>query len=232
MRNCFFGAILILIIGCSESKIDPSNNQLGLEYFPLETGQFRIYDAQEILFTVLGSDTTNFQLKESVVDSFTNVENSFTYIIHRETRLNETEVWQLDSVWTARRTANFAIMVENNRSIVKLVFPIEHGTQWDGNELNGLNEKLFTYDLNIADTTLSENQFSNLSKVIQSDIPENIVNRDERYEIYAENVGLIIKNSINLEFCQSKPDETPCPATKSIESGRIFIATLTSYGKE
>lgn len=56
--------------------------------------------------------------------------------------------------------------------------------------------------MNIADTTLMGNQFSNLTKVIQSDIKENLINRNESFEIYAKGVGIFIKNSIILEFCQ------------------------------
>ena len=227
MYKLIFGVLIIIFLGCSDSTINPNSNQIGLEYFPMQVGDFKIYDIEETNFSVLGSETSIYQLKESVADSFLNIENQFSYIINRETRINDTHEWVLDSVWTARVTNQYAVLVENNRSIMKLVFPIEHGLQWDGNALNSKSEKIFTYNLNIGDTILMENQFSNLSKIIQSDIEENLINRNESFEIYAKDVGLIIKNSIILEYCQ-----TDCPETKTVDSGRIYKATLSVYGKE
>ncbi len=61
--------------------------------------------------------------------------------------------------------------------------------------------------------------------MIQSDVPENLVNRNQRQEIYAPGVGMIIKNSIILGFCT-----LDCPDEKTIESGRSIQLTLSSYG--
>ncbi|MFT4535622.1 MAG: hypothetical protein ACI9P5_002991 [Saprospiraceae bacterium] len=227
MHRVFFSLFVLILLGCSESTIIPETTESDLHYFPVQTGQYRIYDVDEVIFTVLGSDTSHYELKESVVDSFVNTTNSISYIVNRETRLTTSEPWSLDSVWTARISNIQAVLVENNVNIIKLVFPIEQGLSWNGNELNSRNEKQFTYDLNVPDTTLFENQFSDGLRVVQSNIPENLINRDERFEIYAKGVGLIIKSTITLEFCQMD-----CPETKSIESGRIFKATLKEYGSE
>jgi len=227
MHRVFFSLFVLVFLGCSESTIIPDTTESDLNYFPIQTGQYRIYDVDEVIFTVLRSDTSHYELKESVVDSFLNSTNSITYVVNRETRLTTSEPWSLDSVWTARISNTQAVLVENNINIIKLVFPIEQGLSWDGNELNSRNEKQFTYDLNVPDTTLFENQFSDGLKVVQSDIPENFINRDERFEIYVKGVGLIIKSTITLEFCQMD-----CPETKSIDSGRIFKATLKEYGSE
>jgi hypothetical protein len=227
MHKILFSFLAVILFGCSDSKINPIANESDLLYFPMQTGQFRIYEVDEILFTVLGSDTSHYELKETVVDSFLNSTNTITYVLNRETRSTSIVPRTFDSVWTARISDNFAVQVENNLSIVKLVFPVKQGLSWNGNELNSRTEKQFIYDLNVSDTNLFNNMWSDALKVIQSNVPENLINRDERFEIYAKGVGLIIKNSIDLEYCQKD-----CPATKSIESGRIFEATLKAYGIE
>ncbi len=223
----FFVFLIIGAFACTESSIEPTDSQLGLDYFPLEVGLYRVYEVEETIYTVLNTVISHYQLKESVVDSFANAENKISYIIHRKTRADDTQTWQLDSVWTARRTAKHAIMVEHNISYIKMVFPVEHTLQWDGNALNAKEELLYSYDLNIADTTLNDIEYKENYKVIQSDVVENSINRDERYEVYAKGVGLIIKNSITLKFCQQD-----CPEEKTIDSGRAFKATLLGYGKE
>lgn len=215
------------LMACTEKTISPDDNRLGLEYYPLEIGQYRIYDVDEILYSISSFDTLQYQLRESVVDAFENAEGTTTYTIHRQKRDDEQAAWQLDSVWTARKTSTLAISVENNVSLIKMVFPIENDLSWDSNKFNQSGEKRFTYDLNVADTTLADQKHEGLVKVVQSEIEENIVNRDERYEIFAPNVGLIIKHGIRLSFCT-----VDCPAQKTIVAGRFIQQTLFSYGKE
>ena len=223
----FFVLSAALLVSCSEKTISPDNNRLGLEYFPLETGQFRVYDVDEILYSISSFDTLKYQLKESVVSTFENAEDGITYTIHREKRNTDQETWKLDSVWSARKTNSIAVSVENNISFVKMVFPIKNDLRWDGNVLNSLAEKQYVYDMNLEKMTFSEQVFTDLVKVIQSDVEENIVNRDERYEIYAKEVGLVEKYGMSLMYCT-----VDCPSQKTIVSGRFIQQTLTSYGQD
>lgn len=220
--------LMVFVLGaCSEKNITLDQDRLGLEYFPLEVGQYRIYDVNEILYTISSFDTLQYELRESVVNSYENSEGSTTYTIHREKRVNDQALWELDSVWTARKTNSVAISVENNISLVKMVFPIENGISWDGNIFNSSSERLFTYDLNVEPITVGADEFTDLVKVIQSDIPENIVNQDQRYEVYATGIGLVNKNGIMLTFCT-----VDCPDQKTIIAGRFIDQRLKSYGQE
>ncbi|MFY0652219.1 MAG: hypothetical protein JXQ96_09310 [Cyclobacteriaceae bacterium] len=228
MKQFIFHLTLLAVFGsCSEKTISPADDRLGLEYYPLEVGQYRIYDVDEILYSISSFDTLNYELKESVVGTFDNAEGELSYVVYREKRESEVEEWAIDSVWTARKTNNLAISVENNRSIIKMVFPIESEKNWDSNVLNSSSEKVFSYDLTVADTTLASTDFADVVKIIQSDIAENIVNQDERYEIYAQGVGLIIKSGLSLTFCT-----VDCPDTKTIVSGRKIHQTLKAYGSD
>jgi hypothetical protein len=221
-------ALVIFVLNCcSEKNITLDEDRLGLDYFPLEVGQYRVYDVYEILYNISSFDTLAYELRESVVNSFENSEVSTTYTINREKRLNDTELWKLDSVWTARKTKAIAVSIENNISLVKVVFPIEDKINWDANIFNSSGERLFTYDLNVEPMTIGNEEFSDLVKVIQSDILENIVNQDQRHEIYAKGIGLISKNGIMLTFCT-----VGCPDQKTIIAGRFIEQTLKFYGQE
>lgn len=215
------------MISCSESEIASDTDRLGLHYFPLEVGNYRIYDVEETNYTVLETVTTNYELKESVSDSNYNAGGNLQYIIHRSTRLDETESWKLDSIWTAQKTTNIAVLTENNVPFVKLSFPIEHELEWDGNGLNTLASEVYIYNTELPDTTLSEMLYQNIVKVIQSERGEDFLGFEMKSETFAPNVGMIIKESSVLKYCQ-----TECETEKEIQSGRDIVMTLKTYGKE
>lgn len=229
--NVRFSVLLLfalsLLASCSESDIVSDTDRLGLNYFPLEVGNYRIYDVLETKYTVLGVTTANYELKESVADSNYNAGNNLQYIIHRSTRTSDTENWHLDSIWTSQISTSVAVLNENNVPFVKLSFPIENKLEWDGNRLNTLDTENYRYDTELADTVLSEIPYQNIVKVIQNDRGEDFLGLVDRSEIFAPNVGMIIKESTILNYCQ-----TDCKTEKEIQSGRVLMMTLKTYGKE
>jgi len=226
MRYSFL-LLLIAILACTESTVTPDPNRLGLNYFPLEVGSFRVYDVEEINYTVLAVDTFNYQLREIVSRKAVDITGDSVFIIYRESRSDELEAWQLDSVWTARLTGTAAVMVENNVSFLKMVFPIRNDSTWDGNSLNVKSPEFYRYDTFFPDTVLNDTTYMDLVKVIQSDQGEDFLGRDDRMEIYVQDIGLLIKESVVLKFCQMD-----CAEEKEIEAGRIWRQTLTSHGKK
>jgi len=133
MRNIYVCVIGWILFSCSDT-LEPS--KIGFNYFPLEIGDYRIYQIQQIEYSLFAAtDTAHYQLKELVVDTFS-TQSELNYILHRFKRDLSTDKWQLDSVWTSRRTQNHAIVVENNISFVKMVFPIRLDKVWDGNLFN------------------------------------------------------------------------------------------------
>lgn len=225
-----YSIILLLVLslsGCSESEVALDTDRLGFHYFPLEVGSYRIYDVEENIYSVLGVDSKVYELKESVVDSNLNAGNNLQYIIHRSTRLNESEKWTLDSIWTAQKTTNIAVLTENNVPFVKLSFPVVHKLEWDGNRLNSLNSEIYWYNMELPDTTIMDSLYQDIVQVVQNDRGEDFLGLENRSEIFAPNVGMIIKESVILKYCQ-----TDCNEEKEIESGREIVMTIKAYGKE
>lgn len=227
MRYSLIVVLTSFLFSCSESEVILDTDRLGLHYFPLEVGDYRIYDVEESNYSVLGVTTENYQLKEFVADSNLNASNNLQYIIHRSTRLNETEPWQLDSIWTAQKSTSIAVLTENNVPFVKLSFPIEHQVQWNGNSLNSLAEENYWYNTQIPDTTLLDSLYQDIVQVVQNDRGEDFLGLENRSETFAPHVGMIIKESVILKYCQ-----TECATEKEIESGRELVMILKEYGKE
>ena len=91
-----------------------------------------------------------------------------------------------------------------------------------------MEEELYTYENTYQPLTFNYMDFNSTLKVIQEYNPDSIVMRDERSEIYAENVGLIYKESIILHYCT----ENECLGKQIIEQGIDFRQELIGYGNE
>ena len=208
---------------CSEIR-DIDINELGTNYFPLKTGTYHIYQVEGVRYnSMIDSTVFSYLLKDSVVDSFQNLENGISYKIQRDKRLSDQEPWVLDSIWTARKDDRTAVMVENNIPIVKLSFPVGESISWDGNRLNSYDEKKFEM-VDVGKPFSGEfDSFPKTITVIQEYLPPNIVNSISKKEVYAENVGLISKENIILIYIQN---------TGIIDSGIKYYQHLVAYGEE
>jgi len=221
---------LLIFVRCSETIIPEPVNADSV-FFPLQVGLFREYEVDRIDYRNTGEiDTSIFFLREQVVDSFLNVENKFTYIINLSTRATSDDPWRLDSVWTARHSAFQAIQTEDNLAFVKLVFPIREGTEWDGNVFNNLENEEYFYDSVGVSRSIDSLNFNNTVTVVQSDFADGFTREDIRQEIFAENIGLIYRQRLILEFC-TLPEclETP---EQEIDIGVDYVQRIIGYGIE
>ena len=222
------GVILVLTFGC-DSTIDLDPEASGQAFYPLNTGDYREYKVQEVKYTILNPpDTINYFLKEQIGKSFTNQTGGITYTLNRFKRNDDAIAWEIDSVWTVIKSETNVVVSENNIPFTKLVFPVLDQKKWDGNAFNTLEEELYAYEDTFQPLTLNNNSFNSTLKVIQENNPDSIVMKDLRSEIYAENVGLIYKESIILHYCT----ENECLGKQIIEQGIDFRQELIGYGNE
>ena len=214
------------MIRCSETR-DPVPGASGLDYFPLQVGEFRTYQVFGVIYNSF-NDSTSFSyfLRESVVDTFKNLEAGLSYKMLREKKQFEMDAWEVDSLWTARMDGNTAVMVENNVPIVKLSFPLRDSVSWDGNRLNDKNPKIFTL-VDVHQPYQGEfTQFENTATVIQQYLPDLIVNWISQKEVYAENIGMVYKENIILIFNQD------VIGGEIVEAGIRYYMQLIEHGKE
>ncbi len=226
MRNYFVCALAWILISCSDTKL-PEPNQIGFSYFPLEIGDFRSYQVSKITYSLFAAtDTSNYQLKQLVVDTFSTL-NQINYVLHRFSREKSSDSWQLDSVWTTRRTQNHAIVVENNIPFVKMVFPVRQDKIWDGNLFNAL--PIDEYQVTEIGGTLETpaGTFVDNLTIFENYDPDTLIFQDIRQSVYASNIGLVYKYSNILDFCNTTPG---CLGT--LEFGTKFEQVLIDYGEE
>ena len=211
---------------CSETR-DAVPQDLGNHYYPLNRGDFRTYRVDGVIYNAF-NDSTSFSyfLRESVVDTFTNLELGLSYKILREKKLSESDPWVIDSLWTARKDLRTAVLVENNVPVVKLSFPTKDSVSWDGNRLNDKDANIFTL-VNVNQAFSGEfGEFQNTATVIQQYLPDLIVNWISQKEVYAENIGMIYKENIILIFNQD------AIGAEIVDSGIRYYMKLLEYGNE
>ncbi|MCU0444615.1 MAG: hypothetical protein MUE85_06815 [Microscillaceae bacterium] len=224
---------LVGLMACTESSLEPSDEVLGYDYFPLLVGSYVEYAVEEQIYQTLGQgvpEIRTYQIREEIPQIFIDIEGERAFRVERFRRPNANFAWTLDSVWVAKRTGSYALRVENNRTFVKLSFPPKNGLRWNGNAFNTLGDD--RYEINNMDKPLTINnlEFEKTLKVIQSD-DSSRVSLDRRSEIYARGVGLISKEYNQVFYCQPDPNNPNTCRTITIDFGRIIKQRIINYGK-
>lgn len=234
-RILFLFISVIVLWQCTETKeVDPEiwNTQ----YFPLNVGDYRIYLVEGARYYSFNDSVPfSYKLKESVVDSFTNLEGGISYKIQRD-KLNESnQIWELDSIWTARIDDNrSAISVESNIPLVKLTFPIEENKVWDGNRLNDADADEFEMTNIDQEYSNDFDAFEKTVTVIQEELRDTVVYTILREEVFAHDIGLVykenVKKNFQLEYIISGNDTIEI--ISKFQSGFMYYQHLVEYGKE
>lgn len=228
IKHIVFSILILPCWSCQEQSFEPNIERLGSEYYPLEIGQFREYEVDEISYVFNGNhDTIHFFLREVVADTFLSFSGELTYELRRYTKLNETDEWGIDSVWSAYKNERGVVVNESNIPYLKLAFPIQDQLQWDANSFNGLDEQTYAIDSIFFPFSAADTTFLNSLTVGQEKESTELANKLQ-YEIFTEGVGLLYKQFTDIRYCS----DIECFGQFIIETGRDYRQLLIAYGKE
>ena len=217
--------LCVLVLGCDREESVPL--ELGLDYFPLNGGAYQVFQVEETRYSGMGDPATEiYQIKVQVKDSFPNSDGTFTYVLARYKRAASPDTWVNFETWSARINEHEVVVNEGNTSFVKLAFPLRNGLTWDGNKFNGFGEDEYMITSFGIPATVNGTTFEETLTVSQEANDDVIVFLDERREVYAKNVGLIMRESRQLSYCT----EDHCRGQQQIESGAEFKYELIEYG--
>ena len=206
---------LLVCFACEDKIEDPPD--LGLDYFPVEVGTWVEYDVDSIVFDDFTGevDTFQFRIREEVESVFEDLEGRSTQRLERWRKASDSSDWKLKDVWTANRTQTTAERVEENVRFVKLSFPVRDGLEWDGNVLNIFGEQEYEYLEADVPQTINGNSFEQTLSVLQRE-NINLIERQRAEERYARGVGMIYKETIDLDLQK--------------DSGLIYIMEVRDFG--
>jgi hypothetical protein len=221
---------LVVLSGCGDEETKRASDQA---YFPLQTGFYQVYTVEENVYQELDPPVFNtYELKMEVVDSFANQEGGFTYVIYRSTRETENDPWQFLEAWSARTSAQQAVLTEGNISYVQIAFPAFTNQEWNANSLNSMPADSYTIESAGSSYQLNEQNYNDALVISQHQQVNELI-RDEREEVYARNVGLIYKKRIVLNYCDQDPPppSPPCFGQEIIKDGVEYWQVLKEYGQ-
>lgn len=231
-RRTIIYALSILLIGCSSTDSPQISDQ---SYFPLQVGKFWIYQVNEtdflrLICTGSGETKSSYQLKELISDSTKNAEGGYSYTIHRYTRPDSTKAWTDLDTWISRTNNNQVVVNEGNTPYLKFTFPLKEKTVWN---INLYNNQEPTYDtlknLHQSYTLANGKKYQN-TFTARRDNGEFIISHVKEVEVYASMIGLIYKESQELNYFNNTND--PCYGQQVVKNGSIYIQSLISYGRQ
>lgn len=212
-------------------------------YYPLEIGSSITYEVDSINYNeIVPNDTGYWLVKETLTDTFYDLNNNLNYIIERYQKQTDTAAWQLVNVWNVLMVDGQIQKVENNLRFIKMTTPVSENSTWDGNiYLGGLddipvaqdcNNLSFYEDWNYSYTNVDEpyviNGFDfNESVTVIQEGDSNLIWYDYAREVYGKGVGLIEKEFYHF-YTQdlSCPD---CPWTERVQCGYSVKMRLIDY---
>ncbi|MBO0931279.1 hypothetical protein [Fibrella aquatilis] len=218
--------VLVLLFSCQQNDVTVADP--GTDYAPLEAGRFIIYDVTEQRYSLTAPPATStYQLKETVGSPYADVTGQPAFRLQRYRRANAQASWQVDSLYTARNSAQAAIRTENGADFVKLVFPLAERTEWNGNAYNQFQKDVYSLRQVRKPYTVGAQTFAETATVVQHS-DSNLVTQDKRVEVYAKQIGMVYREVVQLQFCSSGG----CVGKGQIDFGVRRYVRVSSYGKE
>ncbi len=200
-----FLAVLVLISGSfSACKKSQNNIDFHHDYFGQEEGRYIIYDVVEIIHddALQQHDTLTYQLKTHWADTFVDNQGRVAREYWRYRRDSVTGSWDFIDIWSGLIDGPRAEMIEDNQRIVRLIFSPTTEKEWDANAYNPTEERIYYYRDIHRDTIVGGISFDSTLVVEQAYDKPNLINYDRKYEVYANNIGLVYRHwrTINTQY--------------------------------
>ncbi|MBK6527191.1 MAG: hypothetical protein IPG07_17575 [Crocinitomicaceae bacterium] len=216
-------SVFVLISSC---KKDDTPIIYGYDVYPMEEGHYVIYDVVDIFHDVAlipAHDTNYYQIKEVVGEEELDGENQPYRKLYRYYRASDTLNWIMQDVWTVKRTGQSLETLEENKRRISLAFSISYDQYWNYNALNEDEELTARYDNIYEPFSIGSDSYDSTVRVEIENLI-TFIEYKRQYDIYAMNVGRIIRVQKDLEILNSD--------TTDIKKGTELFYTAIDFGIE
>lgn len=218
-----FAVVLVLISSC---KKDEEQILYGYQIYPMEEGRYVIYDVVDIFHDVAlfpAHDTNYYQIKEVIGEEEVDDEGEPYRKLYRYYRESDPLNWTIKDVWTVKRTPQTLETLEENKRRISLAFSVSYDRYWNYNALNEDDELTARYDNIYEPMSIGLQSYDSTVRVEIEKLTTFIEYR-RQYDIYATNVGRIIRVQKDLEILNSD--------TTDIKKGTEVFYTAIEFGIE
>lgn len=186
-------------------------------------------------------DTISQQVKFLIVEVDSSNDRQVTYKVERFLRESDTSIWEINDVWSLEKNNDNFISIEENLPFIKLMFPLQSNSSWDGNsrintddvrvKVRGESLDFFKFwrdyqVIALGDTATVGNTFYDDVIEIEQVNKEILIERRFSTESYAKNIGLISKH---LEILDTQNDDLSIPFAERAERGFILKLKLIGH---
>lgn len=246
-------SFLIFVLGittffsCSEGGVYEEPKEIkGYDYYPLEIGKYIVYRMDSVVYTQneasqIHRDTTSSYLKEVIVDTLRDNENKLLYRIERYYRNDTNTSWDIYDVVTEGLYPNQAIRTEDNRRFVKLAFPLDESTIWDGNQFFNETDTVFVKDQSLVmfdgwneyyvdnidqQEIIGDYIFDSVATIVNAISTDNLIQYRTAFEKYAKNIGLVYRE---VKILDTQTIDQLSPWEEKAEKGFILRQTIIDH---
>ena len=236
-RVLALGLLAALAGGACTRETEPGP-ELGLDYYPVEVGAYRIYSVIDSIYQNDRGTATRFQFRERIADTFTDAAGEEAYRVVRSRRATLADTWQDDSVMILKATPNTLLLTRSNRRTVELVFPVRAGRSWNANAFNSgdtITAENRDYDRvgEAFEIPASPQPLRYEQTVTTADTTAfDLFNLNIQRQVYAREVGPVHRWRRRYQYgCPpgSPPDCSLVPGY--VVAGSVRVETLVEAGK-
>lgn len=231
MQRCARWAVLLvgIVAGCKNETEAPA--PLGKEYYPVATGTYRTFAAEDVIWDDNVATTTQYQLRERIEDTFTDAAGQLSYRIVRSRREKAAEEWADDSVFVLTPTSQSLQLLRGNRRTVELVFPVREGKRWNPYAFAALDTVGRQYQNVGKPFKAGDKEYAETLTTLD-DVENNLYYLTQRKQVYARNEGPIFRETKRFIYCDGSTAGQDCQVgTGYILAGREHRETLLESGK-
>ncbi|MEO6284987.1 MAG: hypothetical protein ABIN80_15735 [Dyadobacter sp.] len=220
---CLF--VHFIITSCSGP--DQPVNRSGNDYFPLESGQQLEFNIEKTRFATDGQvSSKHYYIRQRTGKSFGQANGQPTFPLSYDHQEPD-QRWYPDSASVTWQTISQTFAQETGQPVIKITSPVYDGMSWDVNAYNQAGKRLCKVKDFGKPYRCGALYFPNTVTIVRQD-DSTLLSKNKYIEIYAQNVGLILRERINLQYCYT-PD---CLGKGVINSGSRETIIIQKFEKQ
>jgi hypothetical protein len=239
-RWCTLLALPVLLAGCRHEMVVP--NPVA-DYYPVVVGTYRTYAVTDSVWANARVSVTGYQLRERVVEQFTDATGQPAYRLVRSRRATASAGWADDSVFIVQPLPRAVLLTQNNVRTVELIYPAQAGKGWNDSAFTASPDTITSlkrfygpsigtsYTLPATGSQPAKTYDNTVAtyKLFSAQDNDGLRRRSGYQQVYAEGVGLVVRRRYGYSLYITNLDGTET-LTPNVQQGVAHLETLLETG--